>query len=68
MSEEENHPNEQNVDKFRNRLDNLIQVVRDSKELSYTEVVGVLQVTMLDLYMETARDDIIDQIRDEYGG
>ena len=68
MSKEKDHPNIQNVDKFRNRLDNLIQVVRDAEELSYTEVVGVLQITMLDLFMETARDDIINQIRDEYGG
>lgn len=67
MSEEKEHPNSANVDKFLNRLENIIQVTRDSEELSYVEVMGCLEKTRLDLYMETARDEIIDQVRDELG-
>ena len=57
--------NLQNTDKFRNRLDKLMDVTRDSEELTYHEVISELWVAAMDCYMETVRDGIIDQILEE---
>ena len=65
LMEEDEHPNADNVDKVYNRLENLIQVVRDSGELSYTELIGVLTVTMLDLHREISCDCVELQDDDE---
>jgi len=67
VEDEKQHPNSLNADKFLNRLENIIQVTRESEELSYVEVMGCLEKVKLDLYLETARDEIIDQVRDELG-
>ncbi len=63
MCEGKEHPNRANQDIFRNRLGNIIEVVRAGEELTYYEVLGILLTTTLDLFMETASDGIIDRIK-----
>ena len=57
--------NLKNTEKFRNRLDAVMDVTRDSEELTYHEVISELFVAMMDCYMETVRDELLAQIRAE---
>ena len=49
--------NELAIDIFRNRLENVINVQRQSESLSNAEVVGVLELIKLDLYTEMMEPD-----------
>lgn len=50
-------PNADNVEKFRNRVQNVIDVARIEGDVGYAEVIGILELMKLDLYQEMLEED-----------
>ncbi len=48
---------EETVQKFTNRLSNLINASRGNDELTYAELIGALEMAKLDIYGEASEDD-----------
>ena len=49
--------NEINEDKFMSRLRSLIEITRQSEELTGAEVIGLLEVAKLDIYTSLPKEE-----------
>jgi len=57
---DEEGPNCRNVNKFMCRIRNVIEVTRQSEELTGVEVIGALETIKLDVYSSLPKEEVED--------